>query len=151
MAYHDHATCTFHLHPLHSTLTPRNLFSLTMCAESAAEESAMDQWLLEEGLDECKRALHDEGFETMVDLCEFTKAEDIASSIKVTVPAIRGMFQSLESCRISMHSFFHTTHPIHSSLDDASCCRTRHTEADQCTAAPRHSPWWWSMQQQQAG
>jgi len=93
MAYHDHATCTFHLHPLHSTLTPRNLFSLTMCAESAAEESAMDQWLLEEGLDECKRALHDEGFETMVDLCEFTKAEDIASSIKVTVPAIRGMFQ----------------------------------------------------------
>ena len=60
-------------------------------------------------------------------------------------------YVSIESCHISIHSFSHTTHPIHSSLDDASCCRTRHTEADQCTAAPRHSPWWWSMQQQQAG
>jgi len=50
---------------------------------------------LEEGLGECERALHDEGFETMADLCEFTKAEDIASSIKVTVPAIRGMSSSV--------------------------------------------------------
>jgi len=42
-----------------------------------------------------KGALHDKGFETMADLCEFTKAEDIASSIKVTVPAIRGMSSSV--------------------------------------------------------